>query len=284
MNVHTLTTSDAIALKYACDIRGPEYPWIVLILPFGLDAAMARPFFEFFRSHYNLCTWESRCILEDSAHEYSAAELSIHHHVNDMLAVMATLQIDAATLVGYCSGAGIALASLDRAPGRFPLLVLAHGEYALLHDPACVTPFAADMDGLLSMAAANDRHAQTIYDKIKAERFGGANRPAGLDRPFSDLRFFKRYAQNYLAYKTGCFERLAMQISGRTLLLAGGKDIQVNPESSKKIGSYIRGAELLLDQNADHYGILTPDSNTLITIWNYLCENIYERDPGLLHS
>jgi pimeloyl-ACP methyl ester carboxylesterase len=246
---------------------------------------MAQPFFDFFEPHYNVCTWESRTVLEDSERESTAEEFSIDNHASDGLAVMDALSIEGSILVGYCSGAGVALAMINLAPDRFAELILAHGEYTLLKDPKCTTPFAADMDQLLCLAAGSDSRARLVYDKIQAERFRtDAARPDGLDQPFSDVRFLKRYANNYLAYKSVDFERLAADIAHPTLVLAGGKDVQVNVSSSQRIHSHMRNARLFVDPDADHYGVLTDNSQTMIAIWNYICENAHGRRERQLHS
>jgi pimeloyl-ACP methyl ester carboxylesterase len=285
MHIDTLTTPAGMRLRYAHCSSSPSRPWITLVIPFGLDVEMARPFFDFFQSHYNVCTWESRSILEESARECAVAEFSVDCHAADLLAVLHALGIDETILVGYCSGAGIALTAINLAPNRFTELVLVHGEYTMLGDAKCMTPFAMDMDTLLCLAADNDTRARLVYDKIREERFeGDANRPTGLDKPFSDIRFLKRYAQNYLAYKSADFKQLAAEITHPTLVMAGGKDIQVNINSSQTIHGCMRNAALFVDPEADHYGLLTQDSHTLIAVWNFLCENAHARHHRPVHS
>jgi pimeloyl-ACP methyl ester carboxylesterase len=274
----TLTTRDGIQLRYAYCTSDPANPWIALVMPFALDVQLAQPFFDFFHTHYNVCVWESRSILEDSPRECPVAEFSIDRHAEDLFAVLEALCVEEAILVGYCSGAGIALAAINLAPNLFSTLVLAHGEYTMLSQPACSTPFAKDMDTLLSLAASSAERARLVYEKIRNERIGlDVERPDGLDVPFSELRFLRRYASNYLAYKSNDYEQLAADVSHPTLLLAGGRDIQVNVASSQKILGRLRNASLFVDPDADHYGLLRRDSNALIAIWNYLCENAYAR-------
>src|ERR1035437_10207455 len=281
MKFKLLTTSDNIQLKYAYSIRDLGNPWIMLIIPFGLDVGIASAFFEFFKSHYNICAWESRSVLEDSDRDCNVYEFSIDHHVADLLAVLDALSSEEAILVGYCSGAGIALAAINQEPNRFDQLILAHGEYTLLGDAKCTTQFAGDMDILLSLAASSDERAQLVFEKIQSERLeNDLNRPAGLDQPFSDVRIFKRYAKNYLAYKATDFKQLASEVSHPTLLMAGGKDLQVNIESSQKIHGCLRNSTMFIDPEADHYGVLTKDSSTLIAIWNYICESAQEQHYG----
>jgi pimeloyl-ACP methyl ester carboxylesterase len=281
MQTRFLTTSDSIQLKYAYSVGDAGNPWIVLVIPFGLHVEIAAPFFDFFAPHYNVCAWESRSILEQSDRECGVAEFSIDHHVADLLAVLDALDIDEAALVGYCSGAGIALAAINQQPDRFTQLILAHGEYTMLAKRDLVTQFSGDMDVLLCLAASSAQRAALVFDKIQNDRLDAdSSRPAGLDKPFSDLRFLKRYANNYLAYKAVDFQQLAADVSHPTLVMAGGKDVQVNVESSRKIGSLIRIASIFVDPEADHYGILTKDSDTLVAIWNNLCESRHEHRYG----
>lgn len=285
MKTSSLTTSDGIELRYGYAVSDLRKPWIVLVIPFGLDVGIAAPFFDFFKSHYNVCTWESRSVLEKTDRSCAVSEFSIDQHVADLVAVIDTLKIGEAILVGYCSGAGVALAAINQEPNRFSQLVLAHGEYTMLSDKQCVTQFAADMDVLLTMAAGSDKHAQMVFEKIQSERYDAKlQRPDGLDQPFGELRFMKRYAKNYLAYKSTDYEQLAAEVSHPTLLMAGARDVQVNVASSEKIGSKIRNATLFIDPDADHYGVLTRDSSTLIAIWNHIVENNHARDYRTQYS
>lgn len=285
MKTDNLTTDDGVTLTYAYSMENRNNPWIVLIIPFGLHVSMAEPFFEFFTPRYNICTWESRLILNNSDHACEVEDFSIENHVRDLFAVVDTLDIQEAILVGYCSGAGIALAAVNSAPNRFSELILAHGEYVLLDDMNYVTQFAADMDGLLCLAASSDKRAELVHQKIQSERLeNDTHRPEGLDKPFSDINYLKRYAKNYLAYKSSDFERLASDITHPTLLMAGGRDIQVNIKSSEKIRRAISDAEIFIDPEADHYGVLTENSSTLIAIWNYISENTYVRSHRKAYS
>ncbi|MBL8300779.1 MAG: alpha/beta hydrolase [Rhodanobacteraceae bacterium] len=285
MQITQLTDVAGHELRDAYHVAGDDKPWILLVIPFGLDVRMAAAFFEFFGTHYNVCTLESRLILDPSEREYQVADFSIDNHAADLIAVLDELRVREAILVGYCSGAGIALAAINLAPNRFSELVLAHGEYTLLAEAKCTTQFAADMDTLLGLAASSAERAQLVFDKIQSERFdGGPNRPQGLDQPFSELRILKRYARNYLAYKSEDYLGMARDVSHPTLLMAGGKDVQVNVESCRKLHENMPHAKLFVDPDADHYGVLTSDSATLIAIWNFICENAYARSHRRVHS
>ena len=272
MKVESVKTSDNQSLKYAYVKSDASKPWIVFIIPFALKTDLAKPFFDFFSGHYNIVTWESRLILDEVEEKPEPQFFNVEYQVQDLLDVMAALEIKQAHLVGYCSGAGIALCAINRAPDRFEHLVLAHGEYTLLGESSCTTQFALDMDGLLSLAASSETRAKLVFDKIQSERMDtDPNRPDGLDLPFSQLHYLTKYADTYTAYKSEDFTQLAKQVGHKTLVLTGERDIQANVNSSQRIQDLIDHSEIYVDPTGDHYGVLRPNSKTLVKIWNYLC-------------
>lgn len=273
MKEQNVVSHDGIPLKYSITKSNNEKPWIVFILPFGLTVNMAKSFFDFFEYHYRVITWEARSILDASDRSIAKHELSIENHVMDVHTILADCEITSAIFVGYCSGAGIALATANRYPNLIENLILVHGEYVLLGEKDCTTQFSTEIDTLLSLAAKSDHHLSLVFDKIEQERFDqNTNRPDGIDLPFTQLNYFRRYAANYLEYKSVQFMQLAQQVSHKTFLMCGALDAQANVASTEKIKALIPNSEIYIDPQADHYGVLREESGTLIKIWNYLCE------------
>lgn len=270
MNVETVLSRDGVRLKYAyCGLS--NRPCIALILPFGLRVDVADAFFRFYQARYDIVTWESRLILDSPEREVRPEDFTITKHVYDLVSVLSACHVSRAFLVGYCSGAGVGLAAANRFPHLFSSLTLVHGDYMLLSDEACITPFSEDIDSLLSMSARSDAHARQVFDRVSSERPQvNKNLPQGLDTPFSQLPYLRRYALNYLGYKATDFKKLARSVTHRSLLLTGNRDAQSNAESTRRIHGIMRNADIHVDPDADHYGILREDSKTLATIWNYL--------------
>lgn len=275
MKVETVASRDGVPLKYAhCGLS--NRPCIALIMPFGLKVELAAAFFKFYQPRYDVVTWESRLILDSSAREVRPEDFAIINHVYDLVSVLRACRVSRAFLVGYCSGAGIGLAAANRFPQMFSSLTLVHGEYTLLADEACTTQFAADIDSLLSIAAKSDADARQIFEKVNSERpLANKNLPEGIDTPFTQLPYLRRHALNYLAYKSTDFKKLARSVAHRSLLLTGNRDAQANVESTRKIHGLMKNADIHVDPDADHYGILREDSKTLATIWNYLGEQLH---------
>ncbi|GAB4185309.1 MAG: alpha/beta hydrolase [Wenzhouxiangellaceae bacterium] len=269
-----LQSHDGVELRYACE-ENQGKPWISLIMPFGMKLRMAEPFINFFKDHYSIITWEARSVLDPLERDVTAEEFAVENHVKDQFTLLDHLGLEQCILVGYCSGAGIALAAINEQPDRFSQLVLVHGEYTMLEEPGCTTHFAADIDSLLSMAANSEKHAALVHERIKSERLeASANLPDGIDEPYSELTYLRRHAMNYLAYKSVDYKALAASVQHKTFLLTGARDVQANVESSQLIKSMIENSRIYVDPRADHYGMIREASSTMIAIWNYLSEQI----------
>lgn len=267
----SVVSSDGSQVRYHYHLAGEEQPWIVLIMPFGLRSEMTQPFMQFFGRHYNIVSWESRLILDDGSEGFAPEHYQVRLHVADLLKVMDACAIKRAFLVGYCSGAGIALAALNRAPQLFRSVCLVHGEYTLLQNKPCMTQFALDIDSLLGLAAGSERGANMVFEKLQSERMDSSQHlPDGLDVPYSDIRFFRRYSNNYLSYKAEDYENLARQVSHKTLLLSGEKDIQANVTSTLHMADLLENSTVFIDPQADHYGMIRYGSRTMINVWNFL--------------
>ena len=265
--------SDGVSLNYATSEYQEGKPWLALIIPFGLRVTIAKPFFDFFQPQYNIISWESRLILSPDEEPAPPGAFELQRHVKDFEVVLTSCNIRKCVVVGYCSGAGVALGAANRYPHIISQLVLAHGEYVLLNEPGCSTQFAREIDGLLTMAHTDENHLRKIFEKVQEDRLdAGDHRPQGIDLPFSRLAYLRRHAQNYQAYKKADFQKLARFVTHRTLLMTGKKDAQANVASTMKIKSAMPNSTLHVDDGADHYGLLREDSSTLVTLWNHLSE------------
>lgn len=279
MREQTAPSHDGCTLRYGYCDQAPGKPWIALILPFGLNVEVARAFFDFFAAEYNVLTWEARLILAPPERNIGWGELTVENHIADLFAVLDACSVERAMLVGYCSGAGIALAALAASPHRFDDLVLVNGEYTLLKEPSCVTQFGSDIDTILALASRDLKTAQLILDRMQSilEEMSSDKRspngrapPAGIHLPFSQAHYFHRYALNYLSYRATDFVTLASAVRRRTLLISGECDLQTNVTSSRKIQRCIAGSKLRVEPNGDHYELLRHGSSTLVQVRSFL--------------
>lgn len=289
----SLVTSDGFNINYAvsgCHNEKKEL-WIIFILPFGFKLDSAQSFINFFSSKFNVIAWESRVILDDSLIDFSSEDLLLKRHCQDMKELCDNLAIIQAHIVGYCSGAGLALLAYKLYPNIFLTMSLVNGEYTLHDIDGCVTNFAQDVHNILSLSSANEKNAQKVIDKLDITDSGvecGLN--CKISRPYGNNKYLHRYAVNYLNYKGNDFLELASNVRVPAIVLTGEKDLQCNTKSSKLIAEKIANSTLIVDEYADHYELLRQESDTTTQIWNFICSYYSsqgwksEYDPGTVRA
>jgi len=274
MNIDTITTFDKFELRYGFSNTDSAKPWLAFVIPFGVKIEMACSFVDFFSPKYNVVTWEARSILDSHDGVTSGEEFIFENHVSDLKQVLDIFDAEKYTIIGYCSGAGVALAAAEQFPSIVDSLILSHGEYALLNDKGCTSQFANEIDSLLSLAAKDEDHLRLVFNKIKDDRFDDSSgKPKGIDLPFTRIEFLRRYSANYLQYKKVDFKNIAKNVTKKTLIMTGEKDLQSNVKSSETLHSLMKYSEIYIDADADHYGLLREESKSMVKIWNYLFES-----------
>lgn len=273
---HTLS-QDGYFLKYAYSNNDENKPWLMFIIPFGLELEVTEAFFNYFSSDYNVVSYEARIILADNDAKVSTDTLTVENHVKDLFSVMSALDINKTNIVGYCSGAGIALAAINDNPEAFDVLLLVSGEYVLLHETDCITQFGHDINSLLPMAAESNEMAQFLIDRMSYDNESLI--PKGVYLPFSELHYLRRYSANYVTYRQENYSALASAVKNNTGIIAGTLDLQSNVNSSIKIHQLIENSCLYVDEKGDHYGVLRENSHTLEKIKEFLVKGEISSDP-----
>lgn len=262
---HLTATRDGVHIRYVCSELSSAKPALLFVIPFGLKLDLAQPFIDLFKDSFRVICWEARLILAPAEHPVSQQDLTVEHHVGDLFAVLDACQVEQAHIVGYCSGAGIALAAVNVNPERFGALVLVSGDYALLSQSACVTQFGRDIDQLLPLASKDRKTAQFILDRLPDQHklVNVRQIPEGIKMPFSQAHFFQRYALNYLSYRSVNFQQLASTVTHRTLLIACERDLQTNVHSSMQIQKHMKNSSIFIEPEGDHYELLREATRVL---------------------
>ena len=273
MNIKILSSYDDIELICGLTDIDKKKPWLVFICPFGLKLQVADAFFEYFKGHFNIVTWESRLILAPSSINVHKSNLSVSQHVKDLLRVINSIAVDSVSLVGYCSGAGIALKAAIETPDLFNNIILVHGEYVMLDDKQCVTQVGNDIDGILPIASMGEKEAQFIIEKVSSRNDDiefNLSSSIDINLPFKKHYYLHRYGLNYLNYRDENFVLAAEKITQKTFVMTGECDRHTNVKSSMKINETIRNSTFYVDSQADHFGVVRHNSNTLKIIEDYL--------------
>jgi pimeloyl-ACP methyl ester carboxylesterase len=269
---HLTATRDGVQIRYACSEPPSAKPALLFVIPFGLKLDLAEPFFDRFKDFFRVICWEARLILAPAEHLVSQQELTVEHHVADLFAILDTCGVERAHIVGYCSGAGIALAAVNAKPERFGALVLVSGEYTLLGQTACVTQFGRDIDSLLPMASKDRKTAQFILERMPDQHRLSSERqiPEGIKLPFSQVHFFQRYALNYLSYRSVNYQQLASTVTNRTLLIACQRDLQTNINSTMQIKKHMSNSSIFIEPEGDHYELLRVATRVMAVTRDFL--------------
>jgi pimeloyl-ACP methyl ester carboxylesterase len=237
----------------------PRLADLVLVLPFGVRHQIADRLYPVLAADFNVITWESRFVLDLDA-DAGDASIEADTHARDMVHIIeqsrgwqpgASPQVD---VLGYCSGAGVALLAAARHARLIRRLALVSGEYMLPAALCRQSNFQREVDLLLPAAATGMARARMLAEKIAGgRRAPGSEFDAFVSLPFSSAEHLHRYGLNYLAYRSVDFMRVAEQVRQPALLVAALDDRQVGVESSILISSRLPGASGLKTVDGDHY-------------------------------
>jgi pimeloyl-ACP methyl ester carboxylesterase len=267
--------SGGVSLRCCHTALDPAKPSVLIALPFGVPASLARAAFDTLGAACNVVTWESRYILNLDLPFTGKEPLAPAAHVEDMLCILSALDIGACHLLGYCAGAGIALVAASQHPGRFTDVILVNGEYQLFKRGYRPTAYERSFDAFLPVVAADRKQASFVFarsaDIAKASKAG---EPSELDRqiklPYSNEESLFRYARTYMAFRG--FDALAVARGVRqpTFVLTSRQDVHASAEHSEAIRDAIPGTRDFIDDNGDHYEFCRAGSVMLDRIGAYL--------------
>lgn len=251
---------------------------LLIALPFGVPASVARAAFETLEPHFNVVTWESRYVLNLDQQFSGQEKLAPIEHVTDMIRILETLQVSSCCLIGYCSGAGISLLAAKLHPDVFTELVLVSGEYQLFRSGHGSTNYQRSIDAFLPEVAVSRQNAGVIFSTMaevsKASTKVRPGEQTELDRqinlPFSQVEHLFRYARNYMAYRDFDALNIASEIRQDTFVLTGRMDQHSRMEHSEAVAATIARSKKFIDDQGDHYEFCRAGSLTLSTISAYL--------------
>jgi nucleoside-diphosphate-sugar epimerase/pimeloyl-ACP methyl ester carboxylesterase len=264
-----LQTGDGVTL--ACYAAGdPGHPPAVLINAYGMPVDFWTPMAAQLSRSRRLMTWESRYVptlTDGSDHERCDLEVQ----VRDLLAVLDHFGVARADLVGWCSGAQVALEFSARHPERVGRMVLLNGTYCGGADIPR-TAFQRNFISLVNHVSSDRRKARIYYEMIygRGEKFAASGQRerlqslfAGIDpyllhmtsAPFRNPEALFRYSnlfQRFFRHEAFSTERDAGK---RTLVATTPTDVISHPDASVLISSRLKNAELLRLPEGDHYSL-----------------------------
>ena len=233
----------------------------------GLDALAARA---------HVVCWEGRLVTDPTQDLRAPDQLSASAQASDVGTLLDALGVATADLLGYCSGASVALrAAAVLGPSRIRRLVLANGAYFLPEGRCTQTQYERDIQGLVPLVAGGRAAASTIHARFIARlvgRWTGHEFGTEILRPYRDAESFYRFVVALDQLLAGDQEGVAAQVRVPTLLLAGARDDQTHDASAEVIAARIPGARLQVGPEWDHYELCRARPDFMDAIADFLEE------------
>jgi pimeloyl-ACP methyl ester carboxylesterase len=230
---------------------------LVIALPLATRPSFCERAVASLAGRFNVITWEARLMLAPQVGLPDREALSIASHIEDVNVILDHLGVAQAHLLGYCSGAAMALHVAGSSNGRFRRLVLVNGAYFTKPEECEHTQYERDILALAPQIAADRVQASYLFS-----RFFEGNRSfrrrehefaEEIYRPYDNLDSFYRFGVGLDNFIASDSRRVAGEIAIPTLVTSGGLDDQTHASSSAMIASQIAGSETYFDETGDHY-------------------------------
>ena len=251
---------------------------IALINAFGMDLSFLKPLIDHLSQTFRVITWGSRGLPDMS--EPFPEVCDVTAHARDLAAILDHYGADHATVVGWCTGAQVALRFAAMAPARATGVVSLHGAFSF---PASVamTSFKKNVMYLMPRIARGPEHARAYHEMLYGGRGDtAASADAQNDEgraaetmlssdelllnmtsaPFKTPEALYRYA-NLVTHLMHEPEHVwAPFVECPVLVLSGERDSVAHPEESRELARRLQRVTLRVDDGADHFALYNDPS------------------------
>jgi nucleoside-diphosphate-sugar epimerase/pimeloyl-ACP methyl ester carboxylesterase len=251
---------------------GAARPVVVLVNAYGMPVDFMLPLARCLQTRFRVLTWESRGV-PDVASPFDTARIAVGDHAADLGALLDAHGVQEAHVVGWCTGAQIALRFASENPERVRGLVLLNGCYTLPPEVQ-ITEYRELIRELMTDVAANPAFAQSYYDLI----YGRSTGPAGGARkgadtvstvlnftepellhltsaPFQSPEALYRYAAMVARFYEEPDHAWTIGVMAPTLLVTGERDVIAHPDETVEVARRIPGAELAVLPEGTHFSL-----------------------------
>jgi pimeloyl-ACP methyl ester carboxylesterase len=230
---------------------------VLIALPLGAKPSLIEPAVSELARSYNVLTWEARLILEPEVELPDRAALSIQANVEDVTAILAAFEISSAFLIGYCSGAAVALHAAAASWGWLKGVALVNGAY-FRQDGACdCTQYEKDVMALMPTVASDYRSASYVHAKFfknhSFSRNGNREFREEFERPYASADSLYRFGVGLHNFMLSDLRGVAREVKAPAFVATGKRDDQTHYSSSLLFRSELGNGEIVVDEAGDHY-------------------------------
>lgn len=258
------------AILNATRIGRRDAPAVLLINAFGIPDAMLRALKSSLSSDRCVVSWESRGVPSERGN-FSERHCGLDTQVDDALAVLEWAELDQVDVVGWCSGAQVALRLAAFHGERVRRLVLVNGTYRLPDGVVPQTDYYRDVRAVMTRVASS-RSQATWWMKnlaksgLHAPGDLGATRSSELEQlinhPYRSAEALYRYAHLVARFYDEPDHAWADEVTAPTLVLTGTQDEVAHVDSSREVAQRVCNSTLFELAGGDHYSLY--DSATVL--------------------
>jgi len=267
---NVLVTRDQVALNVYNHGNHSSSEAVVIVNAFGMPVDFLVPLSRKVAETHNVITWESRGVPSRSG-EQGDISCSLGEHALDMCEVMDRAGVSRCHVIGWCTGATVALRFASEFPERVASVALLNGGYNLCG--AEQTLFQENMRTIMPLIADDRSQAEYFFKTLFAsssvtDEGDGFAASSTLDKilsstnprhahltsfPFRNSDLLYNYARLISAFIDETIEGDIVRVGCPCLVVTGLRDVTASPESSIFISDYLPNAELYVDAEGDHF-------------------------------
>ncbi|WNG43368.1 alpha/beta hydrolase [Archangium minus] len=274
MNELDIESFDGVRIRAYHTPAAPGRDNLVIALPLATKPSFIQRVVASLSRHFNIITWEARLLLTPQAPLADKQALSTEAHVRDLNILLDHLGIQRTSLLGYCSGAAMALRIAAMDEGRLDKLVLINGAYFLKPEGCEVTQYERDILALAPQLAASRAQSSYIFSRFFEGNPSFRKRELEfadeIYRPYDHAESFFRFGVSLDQFIRSDSRRVAREIKLPTLVASGGLDDQTHPASSTLIASDISAKAIYFDKVGDHYAFCRAKKETIERVMEFL--------------
>lgn len=256
----------AVINVFSCG--NPTLPPLMLANAYGMPAEFMWPLAQRLRDDFHVVTWECRWV-PTIEHPFAADACGSIAHAQDMIDIQKALGLGCASVVGWSSGAQVALRAMAAFPDRVRAAMLLNPGVSIRpSDTVRVTRFESGIRSLFDKIAGNYRMAEKYCELI----YGAASTDAGDKKmlsniltstdpyllymtslPFRTPESLFRYANMMRTLFAERPDAWTHDVGHQVLVYVGDQDIVTHPDIGKALCDGLRHGHLHQDVDGDHF-------------------------------
>jgi 3-oxoadipate enol-lactonase len=267
-----VSADGAIIRAYAAGVRWPGRPAVVLASACGMPVGLSEPWLRCLAASHLVLTWESRGLFGQVTN-FDDLACDAAAQAADLFEVMAAYGVQTAHVMGFCTGAVIALAAAGAEPGRVSSLSLWHGTYEL-GTSLPKTPHQRDMHELMSFAATGEAAAGLLHDALcqaMLRTHSDKRSPISL-YPYATSQLLYRYCRVNGSVAATDLSDLIGVVDQPVLVVSSETDDTTHPQGSVLIAEMLKNARLHMEPTGNHLSLFQPSPQLQAVARDFLAE------------